>query len=145
MAVTEMTGIHVLGFQTNLGDTVRARLVAGSALQTLVVRGRTTNRQPMSAKLILITKDAIPFSATITLPASLQDVEIPISRLQQDSMLLLPRPYPGFMPVWFSPSGRHSFSVADVEQLQIVVGTDLLPADFSKSYSMEIESVWIKK
>jgi hypothetical protein len=111
----------------------------------MVVRGRTTAQQPVTAKLILITKDAIPFSATIPLTASLQDVEIPLNRFKQDSMLLLPRPYPGFMPVWFSPAGQHSLSLADVEKLQVVLTANSGPADLSKPYSMEIESVWIKK
>jgi hypothetical protein len=145
MTVTEMSGNRMFGFQTYVGAKLSGRQLNKDDLQTLVVSGRTTHPQPVTAKLILITKDAVPFSATITLPATLQDIEIPLSRLQQDSMLLLPRPYPGFMPLWFSPAGRHSFSLADVEKLQVVFGADLRPSDFSKPYSMEIESVWIKK
>jgi hypothetical protein len=145
MAVSEMSGNQVFGFQTYIGDKLNVRQLDNGALQTLVIRARTAHSQPVTAKLILITKDAIPFSATITLPSTLQDIAVPLSRLQQDSMLLLPRPYPGFMPLWFSPAGRHSFSLADVEKLQVVLGADLRPADFSKPYSLEIESVWIKK
>lgn len=127
---------QAFGFQKHIETRIDPHL------QTLVLRGRTTHSQPITAKVILITKDAVPFSASFSLPVSMQDVEIPLSRLQQDSMLLLPRPYPGFMPLWFSPVGQHSFSLGDVERLQVVISSD---NGASKPYSMEIESIWIKK
>ncbi|WP_207513747.1 cellulase family glycosylhydrolase [Longitalea luteola] len=142
---SELTANQVFGFQSYVKDKLATRRLEPGAMQTIVLRARTTNAQPLTAKLILITKDAVPFSATISLPTSLQDVEIPLSRLQQDSMLLLPRPYPGFMPLWFSPAGRHSFSIAEVEKLQVILYADPGPAEIIKPYSMEIESIWIKK
>lgn len=142
---SELTANQVFGFQSYIDDKLATRRLGLGEMQTIVLRGRTTNAQTLTAKLILITKDAVPFSATISLPSSLQDVELPLSSLQQDSMLLLPRPYPGFMPLWFSPAGRHSFSLADVERLQVVLYADPHPSEFSKPYSMEIESIWIKK
>ncbi len=145
MAATEMPGAHVFSLQSFVGDKLGGRAEAVGSLQTLVLRGRTTNPQPVTAKLILITKGAVPFAATITLPTTLQDIEVPLSRFAQDSMLLLPRPYPGFQPLWFAPAGQHSFSLGDVEKLQVVVGADLLPAELSKPYSMEIETIWLKK
>ncbi len=145
MAATEMTGSHILGFQTYIENKPGVYPSLGGGLQTLVVRGRTTDSQPVNAKLILVSKDAVPFSATFTLPKTIQDIAIPLSRLQPDSMLLLPRPYPGFMPLWFAPASSQSFSLSELEKLQVVLGADLLPADFSRPSSMEIESVWIKK
>jgi hypothetical protein len=145
MAASEMTGNQVLGFQIYMGDKMAARRAATGDFETLVVRGRTTNAGSVTVKLILTTKDAVSFATSITLPASLQDVEVPLSSLRQDSMLLLPRPYPGFMPLWFSAAGQHSFSIADVDKLQVVLRAAHDPAGSPKPYSMEIESVWIKK
>ncbi|TDH19967.1 membrane or secreted protein [Segetibacter sp. 3557_3] len=145
MAAAELTGAHVMGFQTHVGDKLNPEALSVAALQTLLVRGRTTNPQPITAKLILVSKDAVSFSATFTLPTTIQDITVPVSRLQADSMLLLPRPYPGFMPLWFSAASPKPFSLVDVEKLQVVLGADLQPADYLKPHSMEIESVWIKK
>lgn len=145
MAVGELSGDHVFGFQSFLGDKLSSRSSDLSSFKTIVVRARTTGAQAVNAKLCLITKDAIPFAANITLTPAFQDIEIPVSSLQRDSALLLPRPYPGFMPLWFNPSGQASFSLADAEKLQIIIGSGVSPADFAKSYAMEVESVWIKK
>lgn len=145
MAATEMPGSSLFGFQAYVGDKLSVRMVNNSNLQTVVVRGRTTNPEPVKVKLLLITNDAVPFAATVTLPTTLQDVEVPLNGFAQDSMLLLPRPYPGFQPLWAAPSGQHTLSVADVEKVQVVLGTDLLPAERSKPYSMEIESIFLKK
>jgi hypothetical protein len=142
---SELNGSQVLGFQTYVGDKLTPQRLDTAAMHTIVLRGGTANAQALTAKLILVTKDAVPFSATIALPPSLQEVEIPLSRLQQDSLLLLPRPYPGFMPLWFSPAGRYSFSLAEVEKLQVILYADAGAAEIIKPYSMEIESVWIKK
>jgi hypothetical protein len=145
MAANELSSDHVLGFQVFFGNQLSNRLSELSSYKTIVVRARTTSQQPINVKLVIITKDAFSFAANITLTSTFQDVEIPVSRLQIDSMLLLPRPYPGFMPLWFSPAGQNTFTIADIEKLQITIGSDVLPADFNKPYSMEIESVWLKK
>ncbi|WP_240348148.1 cellulase family glycosylhydrolase [Longitalea arenae] len=138
----ELSGRQVLGFQTYLGKKLDSNRLNMGAMHSIVIRGRSNHTEALTARLILITKDAIPFSATISLPAALQDLEIPLNGFQQDSMLLLPRPYPGFMPLWFSPAGRHSLSLADVEQLQVVLYAS---SELLKSYSMDIESIWLKK
>lgn len=145
IAANELSGDHVLGLQSYFGNKTDWRSGDISTFKTIVVRARTTSAQPVKAKLAFITRDAIPFAATISLSANFQDIEVPIGSLQKDSMLLLPRPYPGFMPLWFNPSSTKTFSMADAEKLQIIIGSDVLPADFAKPYSMEIESVWLKK
>lgn len=145
MATNELSGDHVFGFQVVFGNQLSNRLAELFSYKTIVVRARTTSQHPISAKLVLITKDAFPFAANVTLNSAFQDIEIPVSSLQKDSMLLLPRPYPDFMPLWFSPAGQGSFSMANVEKLQMTIGSDVLPANFNKLYSMEIESVWLKK
>ncbi len=144
IAMNELSSDHTLALQYFFGDKMIS-LKDATSYKTIVVRARTTSPQPVKAKLALITKDAAAYAANTILTTSFQDMEIPISSLQKDSMLLLPRPYPGFMPLWFTASDSAPFSLADAEKLQITIGADVLPADFKKPYSMEIEAVWLKK
>lgn len=145
VATNELSGEHILGLQYFFGDKLTSIQADLATYKTVVVRVRTTSPQPIKAKLALITKDAAAYAAGVTLSAAFEDIEIPVSSLQKDSMLLLPRPYPGFMPLWFMASGNSAFSLAGIEKLQITIGSDVLPADFKKPYSMEIEAVWLKK
>jgi len=57
----------------------------------------------------------------------------------------LPRPYPGFLPLRFKASGTSLFNLAEMEKIQITIGSELKETEFKKSYSMEIWSVWLGK
>lgn len=145
MATNELSGAHVFGFESFFGDKLASRQADLSSFKTIVLRARTNNQQNVKARLALINKDAAAFAASVTLTSSFQDIKIPVGSLQKDSMLLLPRPYPGFMPLWFVAAGSASFSLTDIEKIQITIGSELLPADFNKPYSMEVEAIWLKK
>lgn len=125
----------LLGFQVWFGDRLEGRRTGLSDLHTIVVRARSVGEQPVKARLTMITTAAIPFTAELTLTPAFRDVEVPVGDLHQDSMLLLPRPYPGFLPLWFAPSGRHDLSLTDIERLQMTVTGE----------GMEVESIWLKK
>ncbi|WP_114790756.1 cellulase family glycosylhydrolase [Niabella yanshanensis] len=144
MAVPEMAPGQTIGFEAFAGNEIELLDAGAANKNTIVVRGRSGGMKPLAAKVLLITKDAIPFSATINFPLSAQDIEIPVSALQQDSMLLLPKSNPGILPLWFSPAGRHSFLMSDVERVQIIVGGRDQAAD-KTPLSLEIESIWIKQ
>lgn len=144
MAANELGGDRVLAMQLDFQNAA-SRQTDLSLFKTIVVRAQTTAAQPVKAKLVLITKDAAAFAASFTLPSSFKDIEIPLSSLQRDSMLLLPRPYPGFMPLWFRAAGEQQFSLPDLDKLQIIIGPDVPPADFNKPVSIEVQGVLLKK
>ena len=98
--------------------------------------------------LVCITpgKFAISVSSFITLTNSFQDIEVPLNNLTPDSVLLMPRPYPGFLPLKFKGAGSiNAFKLADIEKIEIAIGSDILPAELNKPYSMEVESIWFQK
>ncbi len=138
---TELQGDHTIGFQYYFGDKLKGRVSELSSFSKVVVRVRTTSPQPIKAKLSLITSDASPYASYFTLDNNYRDIEIPLSKLQPDSSLLLPRPYPGFLPLWFK-TGKTNFSVTDIEKMEFTIGSDILPSELAKAYNFEIE--WIR-
>ena len=143
----------VIGFQSWFGNRLAGRWSELAEFHTVVVRARSIGGLPVKAKLAIITKDAIPFSGELNLSPEFRDIEIPIDRLQKDSLLLLPRPYPDFMPLWFYPAGEHIFSLPDAERLQVTVGAVTAGAagagvgttGTGAAYGIEVESIWLKK
>jgi hypothetical protein len=125
----------LLGFQAWFGDRLSGRQSELAGFHTIVIRARSAGSQPVKGRLTMITRDAIPFTGVFDLQPEFHDVEIPIESLRQDSMLILPRPYPGFLPLWFSPSGQHGFSLPDAERLQMTV----------TGAGFEVESIWFKR
>jgi hypothetical protein len=56
-------------------------------------------------------------------------------------MLLLPRPYPGFEPLWFRPSSNAQLDMRSADKIEVrttatMAGTPL---------SIEVESIWYRK
>ncbi len=145
LATTELSGDHTIGFQWFLGNKIKGRIAELGSFDKLMIRARTAETQPVKAKITLISSDAFSFSTYITLANSFQDMEVPLNNLVSDSLMLLPRPYPGFLPLWFKGSGISSFKLPDLEKIQVTIGTDITESGFKKPYSMEVESIWLEK
>lgn len=93
----------------------------------------------------LITADAISHSTYFDLNVNFRNIEIALTALRQDSALLLPRPYPGFMPLYYGSKQAVVFNLKNTEKLEITIGSELSSVEWNKPYSMEIESVWLEK
>jgi hypothetical protein len=144
MAEPSLSDDHVFGFQCFFADKLKGR--ATETFNGLFIRARTTESGPVRAKITLTNRDGVSFSGYVTLQPDFADIELPLADLFPDSSLLLPRPYPGFLPLWFKASaGSSVFSLSEAERIQVTLGTDVPAADRSKPYSMEIASIWMRK
>ncbi len=144
MAEPSLSDDHVFGFQCFFADKLKGR--ATETFNGLFIRARTTESGPVRAKITLTNRDGVSFSGYVTLQPDFADIELPLADLFPDSSLLLPRPYPGFLPLWFkAPAGSSVFSLSEAERIQVTLGTDVPAADRSKPYSMEIASIWMRK
>lgn len=86
------------------------------------------------AKLVLIDADANAWSATINIANG--TVKVPLSAFKPDSMVLLPRPYPGFQSLRFKSAAVSNFSLLNVERVQL-----LLAGDNAKAFNTIIEGI----
>jgi hypothetical protein len=135
-----------MGMQWYLRDKLNGRMSEVDSMSKLVIRARTGEQQSVRAKVTLTNKDAVSFSTFITLTNTFQEIEVPLTTMVVDSALLLPRPYPGFLPLKFkadAPAGK--LKLSDIEKIEIIIGDDLQPADFNKPYSMEVGRIWLER
>ena len=102
-------------FGDKLGS--RARELAG--FTTLVVRARASQADAR-ATVTLTTKDAVTFAAPLPLGPEMRDVRISLSTFRPAALLLVPRPYPGFLPLHYQPAVPSTLKLADAEVLQII-------------------------
>lgn len=145
LSITDMQADEVMGFQHYIGDKLKQRNAELNSFDKIVVRAKTTSTQPMNIKLILVNKNGSAFSATCTLSADFQDIELPLSNFKTDAALLMPRPYPGFQPLYFKSSANNEiFKTGDIEKIQVTTSPSLQSSN-SKSYNFEIESVKLTK
>jgi hypothetical protein len=126
-----------MGIQYYFGDKIVGRQHEFPDYKKIVLKARAS--QQVNVKLTLITSDADAYSATTKISAEWQEIEIPLSALKKDSFLLLPRPYPGFLPLWFKTKNDRPLDISDIEKLEISFG------DLDQLSSLEIESVRLKQ
>ena len=122
------------------GDKLTGRPEDLARFTEVVVRARTS--QPgAQLKVTLTTRDAVTYSAPLPLGAAVQDVHIPLSAFRPDGLLLLPRPYPGFLPLHYQPANSPALRIGDAEVLQ--VQWEVAPVTGSP-LSVDIESVSLR-
>ncbi|HEY6503213.1 MAG TPA: membrane or secreted protein [Chitinophagaceae bacterium] len=143
LATNELAGDHTIGFQYFFADKTKGRTT--ETFDKLIIRARTAETNPVKAKITLTNTDAFSFSTYVTLNNTFSDIEVPLNEMVPDSMLLLPRPYPGFLPLWFKASGTSSFKLSEIERIQVTIGTDVTESEFKKPYSLEVESIRLEK
>ncbi len=130
-----------MGWQYFFGEKLAGRSSELASCTKLVVRARST--QEMKLELSLITTKADAYSISIPLSKEWKEIEIPLSSLQSDSFLLLPRPYPGFLPLYFKSTGTGPLDITTAERIEISFGANTPPGQ--EPVSIEVESVWLKK
>jgi hypothetical protein len=101
------------------GDRLTGRSTDLAGFTEVVVRARSS-QAGARLKVTLATKDAVAYSAPLPLSAEVQDVRIPLSAFRPDALLLVPRPYPSFLPLEYRPATAPPLKLADTEVLQVV-------------------------
>jgi len=130
---------QLMGWQYYFGDKIHGRRDELPVFTKLIVKARSSGELPFT--ISLITTDAQAFSAQLKAGKEFSAIEIPLNKLQADSMLLLPGPYPGFQPLWFRSASRKPFDSKDMEKLEVRFGRDGIPGGEA---TLEIESVWLQ-
>ena len=131
-------GKQFMGWQYYFSDKVAGRKEELSSFTKLVVRARAP--QNTKATISLITTGADAYATTLSLSPEWKEIEIPFASLQRSSFLLLPRPYPGFLPLRFTSPGSKQLNIADAERLEITFGEGAMA-----TVSIEVESVRLEK
>ena len=129
-----------MGWQFFFGDKISGRKNELSSFSKLVLKVRSP--QESKVNLSLITTDADAYGTSILLTKDWKEIEVPINSLQKVAFLLLPRPYPGFLPLTFKSTGSKPLNIADTEKLEISFGDGVQLS--SVPVIIEVESVWLK-
>lgn len=89
---------------------------------TLVIRGHSLLSEPQPIEVGLTLSDGSTYASVVDIPEALGEVAIALTDLQLVPTVLLPRPYPGFLPYLFESQRDSGFDLSQVESLQIRIG-----------------------
>jgi hypothetical protein len=145
LAAKELPGEQTMGFQHAIAHKLKERATELASFDKLVVRIRTSHAAPVQVKVSLISDNAAAFASLIKVENTFQEIEIPINSLKPDSIMLLPRPYPGFQLFWFKAAKTGAFHLRNADKLELSLNQEGNAAIPGQNYSFEVESVWLEK
>jgi hypothetical protein len=123
------------GWELFVGEKCSARKQSLKQLHEVVVRARSVAGKT-TLLCTLIDRYGTAFAARIPLGSSFEDHRISLRALKPAGMLLLPRPYPGFLPLWFR-SGASTPDWSTLERIQVLIlGEGPSEAD--------VEAIWLE-
>jgi hypothetical protein len=135
---------QVMGLQLYIGDKLKNRLPEVANYTKVVVRARMQSSGPGKLRIALLNNDASSYAAYIDLSDQYKNIEIPLSFFKPDSSLSVPRPYPGFLNLWFKASSFSGLSIQKLDKLEITSGSNLAEDQYNKPYGIEVESVTLE-
>ncbi|WP_303311083.1 cellulase family glycosylhydrolase [Hymenobacter sp. BT730] len=128
--------------RTYFQDRLSTRAADVATMKELVIRGRK-GAGAGRVQLVLITRDAAAYVANVELGADMQDVRVPLSAFQLGSQVLLPRPYPGFLPFSFQAPGPTKLPLAETEVLQVLLHPGTTTTTATRPF-LDLESIVLR-
>ncbi|WP_460612285.1 cellulase family glycosylhydrolase [Hymenobacter seoulensis] len=124
------------------GDRLATRAADAGNFKEVVVRGRRGAGAGF-VRLVLTTRDAAAYVADVELGADMQEVRVPLSAFRPGAQLLLPRPYPSFLPLTFQTNGPATLPLAQAEVLQVLLGPAATATAEARPF-LDIESIYLR-
>ena len=115
--------------QNYIGDVIKGISRNAANCSQIMIYGKATAK-PVNIVVSLISKDGNAYSGKTTLTLDKNIQVINLKDLTEGKMFLLPRPYPVFLPYWYSSVIKRPFSLSEIERIQLLVpveGNEELP------------------
>ena len=115
-----------------------------SGKQLLVLQARSLTGGALPIQISLVGPDGIAYGAVVELGTDMKEYEIPLSSLRPVPLVLMPRPYPTFLPYYFQTRVESPFDLRKVEGLQISMGPGLGKAALEQPMGIAVSRIWVR-
>lgn len=123
------------------GKKIEGRRNDLDGVQELIFHGRSLNDKPCYVQVALVSKNGNAYGKTILVTQEKKDYSISLADLQHVKTVLLPRPYPTFLPYYFQETSAPSFQLGDMESIQISIGPGINEKDVLEPHGIALESI----
>lgn len=108
---------------------------------TVKLRGVAANGTKARIRLILVDRDANAYCRNLTLEGAATTYDLPLSTFIKSPFLLIPRPYPMFLPLWFMSNANAPLQLTAIEKLQVLYMPEE-NAGVAGPQGYSIEAIW---
>ena len=135
---------HNYSLRSYFANTIAPRLHDLESKDELAVYGHSFNGKPCKVELALLMKDGTAYGGILTLDSKEDLYKMSIKDLEKVRTVLLPRPYPGFLPYWFDMNSRSKLDLTQVESLQISIGPGIPENEYDNAHGVAIGRVLLQ-
>ncbi len=138
---------HHFAIRSILPEGAGRRLPETGSEAELRITGRTTGRKSGKLVVALVEASGMAWGAEIALTDAWRDIAVPLSSLRRVPLVLLPRPFPEYLPYMLESAGEYAaLNLAQLEGLQYSMdGDPAVAADESVPQGFEIERVTLDR
>jgi hypothetical protein len=133
--------IYDCTFSQYAGKKIFERKNDLTAMTKFVFRGHAPGEKSCKIQLALVMKDGSAYGGIITVGKNLQDYNLLLTDLKPVKYVLMPRPYPTFLPYYFDNNSTSKFNLSEVESLQFSIGPGIPESELNDKHAIGVESV----
>ena len=138
--------IYDYSFRYNFKNKIRGRKQDLRSKKKLVLKARALNEEPVKLQVAFVTEKGAAFGKIIEVrPDKAGEYVIPLEELEPVGTVLLPRPYPSFLPYYFEHQLEDEFELEEAEALQFSIGPGLSEAAQKKAHAVGIISARLEE
>ncbi|MEP6646155.1 MAG: cellulase family glycosylhydrolase [Saprospiraceae bacterium] len=126
------------------GDIVAPRKNDIAKKKSILFKGHAIGDDQIPVQISLVMKDGSAFGGMIELNSKDSSYVLPLSILKPVKAVLLPRPYPTFLPYYSSAKNSGVLDMNQVESLEFSIGPGIKEEDWGKTYEMMISEIWLQ-
>ncbi len=112
--------------------------------EVLVLKAQASEGRTFPVQIALVMKDGSTFGHSFDVNGDDQLYYTLLSDFKPVNSVLLPRPYPTFLPYFSAARKSDKLDLGQIESLQISIGPGIKEADWNKIYELMISGVWLE-
>lgn len=112
--------------------------------EKLVLSARSLNDKPAVLQIALTDSDGNSYGKSIRLSPELKEYTIPIRELRAVPTVILPRPYPTFLPYYFSAGKATGLKIETIESVQFSLGPGTPAKELHTPQGVALVSLWLE-
>jgi hypothetical protein len=123
------------------GDLIGDRKKDLPRKKAIVLHGSVEGQTGFPVQVSLVMKDGSAFGGIVHLNAEDSKYILKLDKLQRVKPVILPRPYPTFLPYYSDAGNAASLDVTQIESLQISIGPGIAKEDWGNTFLLKLMRV----
>jgi hypothetical protein len=126
------------------GDLSKEHNLDLTSKRMLRIKAHTPGTSSYPLQVALVMKDGSAFGGIIQLDSVKHEHTLLLRDLKPVKAVLLPRPYPTFLPYYSTAGNAVALDMKEVESLQISIGPGLHLPQWGRTYELMLSSVTLE-